>query len=279
MTWSPSPAVIALLGLAFVLYLRAVARLRGRGYRVPRLQQSAWYAGLGLMAVALVSPVDDLGQDLLGLHMAQHLLIADLAAPLVLAGLRWPMHVHLLPRPVLVAVARRRRLRRGLSAIRRPIIAVVLYVLVLYTWHYAPLMNAAVRSDWVHALQHESFVLASILVWWPALEPNRRRLRGELWKIGHILAARIGGMFLGMALIVMRQPAYEVYVDSAPRHGLTPVADQQLAGGLMLSLDFFVVVFALSFFFWHAARQEDAMRIGESTSRPSGVSPERTTAP
>lgn len=61
-----------------------------------------------------------------------------------------------------------------------------------------------------------------------------------------------------MAFIVMRQPAYDVYVESAPRHGLTPVADQQLAGALMLSLDFFVVLFALSFFFWRAAQDEDA---------------------
>lgn len=269
MSWSPSPAVIALLGMAFVLYVRAVARLRSRGYAVPRLQQAAWHGGLVLMAVALVSPVDALGGELLGLHMAQHLIIADLAAPLLLAGMRWPIHVHLLPRPVLVALARRRRLRRGFAFARHPITAVVLYVLLLYGWHYAPLMNAAVRSDWVHTLQHQSFVLGSILVWWPALEPHRRRLRGELWKIGHILAARIGGMFLGMALIAMRQPVYEVYAESAPRHGLSPVADQQLAGGLMLSLDFFVVLFALSFFFWHAAREEDRSLTAASASHSS----------
>jgi putative membrane protein len=259
-SWSPSPAVIALLGMAFVLYVRAVRRLDARGYEVPRLQQAAWHGGLLVTAIALVSPVDTLGGELLGLHMAQHLLIADLAAPLLLAGMRWPVHVHILPRPVLVAFARRRRLRRAFALVRHPVAAIVLYVLLLYSWHLAPLMNAAVESDWVHTLQHQSFVLGSVLVWWPALEPQRRQLRGELWKIGHILAARVGGMFLGMALIVMREPAYDVYVESAPRHGLSPVADQQLAGGLMLSLDFFVVLFALSFFFWHAARQEDLIR-------------------
>ena len=135
-----------------------------------------------------------------------------------------------------------------------------MYLVLLYGWHLSPFMEAAVRSDAVHALQHQSFVLGSILVWWPALEPHRRELRGELWKIGHILAARIGGMFLGMALLVTREPVYDVYVATAPRHGLTPVADQQLAGALMLSLDFFVVLFALSFFFWRAARAEDAIR-------------------
>ena len=260
MSWSLSPAVLGLLGTAFVLYVRAVGRLRGRGFTVPKPQQACWYGGLALMAVALVSPLDGLGEELLGLHMLQHLLIADLAAPLLLAGIRWPVHVFFLPKPALVALARQRRLRRAFAVLRRPVVAVAVYVLLLYTWHFAPLMEASVRSDWVHALQHQSFVLGSILVWWPALEPQRRHLRGELWKIGHVLAARLAGMFLGMAFIVMRVPAYGVYAETAPKHGFTPLADQQLAGGLMLSLDFFVVVFALSFFFWHAARHEDAIR-------------------
>jgi putative copper resistance protein D len=260
MTWSPAPGVVILLVTALVLYARAVHRLGTRGYAVPRPQQAAAYTGLLLTAIALASPLDDLGAELLGLHMAQHLLIADLAAPLLLAGIRWPVHVHLLPRAVLVPLARRKRLRKAFAAVRRPVAAVVIYVTLLYFWHLAPFMEAAVRNDFVHTLQHQSFVLGSVLVWWPALEPHRRRLRGALWKIGHVLAARIGGMFLGMALILTREPIYDVYVETAPRRGLSPVADQQLAGGLMLSLDFFVVMFALSFFFWHAARQEDIDR-------------------
>lgn len=114
------------------------------------------------------------------------------------------------------------------------------------------------RSDILHALQHESFVLVSVLVWWPAIEPSHRRLRGDLWKIGHILGARLSGMFLGMAFIAMRTPAYEgFYGDKAERYGLTPLADQQTAGGLMLSVDSLVMVFVLSFFFWKAAQEED----------------------
>lgn len=247
----------SVLIVAAVLYVRAVRILGRRGFRVPRLQQTLFATGLALTAVALLSPVDGLSDELLSLHMAQHLLIADLAAPLLLAGLRWPVHVFFLPRPVLVAFARRRRLRAVLALARRPLVAVPLYVLVLYAWHYAPLFDAALRYEAVHALQHQSFVLISILVWWSAIEPHRRRLRGELWKIGHILGARLGGMFLGMAFIVMRTPAYDAYRSAPREHGLTPVHDQQLAGALMLSLDFFVVLFAVAFFFWRAAEDHD----------------------
>lgn len=259
MEWSPSVGPAVAILVAAYLYWRAVRILRGRGVGVRRWQQAAFYAALALTAVALVSPVNAAGERSLAAHMAQHLLIADLAAPLALAGLRWPVHVFFLPRLLLVTLARRRRLRRALAWLRQPLVATGLYVLVLYGWHMAPLFEAAVTNDLVHTLQHQSFVLVSILVWWPALEPHRRRLRGELWKVGHILAARFAGMMLGMAFIFTRSPVYtDAYGDGERLFGLSALADQQTAGGLMLSLDFFVVLFTLAFFFWRAARDDHA---------------------
>ena len=260
--WQVGPSVdpAVLLGIIGVtaLYVRAVRVLRRRGYEVPPWQQVAWHAGVALTAVGLLSPVDGLGEELLSAHMAQHLLIADLAAPLLLVGLRTPVVVFVLPRPVLVPLARRRGLRRAFRALRRPLVAISVYVLVLYGWHLPFLFEAAVENGAAHALQHQSFVAASLLVWWPALEPKRRRLRGELWKIGHILGSRLAGMFLGMAFIAMRSPIYEGVYGSGDRgHGLGAVADQQLAGGLMLSLDLLIMLFALAFFFWRASEDHD----------------------
>ena len=259
MGFSFDPAVMLVLATVGGLYARAIGVLRARGVDVSRWQQAAWYGGLALMAVALLSPIDGLGEELMSAHMAQHLLIADLAAPLLIVGLRWPVLNFLLPRPALVALARRRRLRRILAPLRNPLVAIGLYVFVLYTWHFAFMFEASVTNDSVHALQHQSFVFASVLVWWAALEPGRRRMPGELWKIAHLLGARFGGMFLGMAFIAMRSPAYAVYDGG---YGLTALEDQQLAGAMMLSLDFLIVVFVLVFFFFRAAadhdRREDA---------------------
>ena len=78
-------ALIGIL-LAEVLYLRAVHVLGARGYDVPFWQQVAWHGGIALTATGLLSPIDGLAEDLLSAHMAQHLLIADLAAPLLLVG-------------------------------------------------------------------------------------------------------------------------------------------------------------------------------------------------
>jgi putative membrane protein len=131
-------------------------------------------------------------------------------------------------------------------------------VLVLYGWHISYPFQAAVRHDTVHALQHTSFIAAGILVWWPALEPKRRRLRGELWKIGHIIGARMLGMFLGMSFVLIRTPIYtDVYGSGERALGFSALADQQTAGAMMVAVDILIMVFALAFFFWQAARQFD----------------------
>jgi putative membrane protein len=250
--------VVVWLVLLEGLYLRALRVLRGRGVVVPWPQVLAWHGAMALWTAGLLSPIDSLGDDGLSMHMLQHLLIADLAAPLMLAGLRNPVLAFFLPRSVLVPLARTRWLRNGFRFLRRPLVALPVYALVLYGWHFAIFFEAAVRHPLVHALQHSSFIAIGVLVWWSVLEPKRRRLRGELWKIGHILAARFLGMFLGMSFVLIRQPVYiDVYGSGERALGLRPLGDQQLAGGMMVSLDILLMVFALAFFFNRAGQQHD----------------------
>ena len=262
------PPILAALLLAASLYVRALRVLHRRGISVSRWQQAAWWSGLGLTAAGLTSGIDRLAEDLFSAHMAQHLLIAELGAPLILAGIRSPVLLFMLPRPALVSLARRRRLRSLLAFLARPLVAIPLYTLVLYLWHFGFMFEGALRSELLHGLQHQSFVAISLLVWWSALEPNRFRLRGEIWKAGHIFAARFGGMMLGMAFIVMRSPAYaDFYGQRARDYGLSPLEDQQLAGGLMLSLDLVIVLFALAFFFYRASADDHAASEQERLDR------------
>jgi cytochrome c oxidase assembly factor CtaG len=249
--------ILAWLIVAEALYVRALRVLGRRGVAVPRSQVVLWHLGLGLQAVALLSPIGSLADDLLSAHMAEHLLLADLGAPLLLAGLRNPVLAFFLPRDVLVALARRRRLRAAFRAMRRPLAAIAIYAFVLYGWHLGFAFEGAVRHDLVHVAQHASFIFAGMLVWWSAIEPKRRRLRGELWKIAHILAARMVGMFLGMGFVLIRQPVYTGVYSGGERRGIDALADQQAAGAMMVALDILIMVFALTFFFWHAAQQND----------------------
>jgi putative membrane protein len=273
---SLDPGVIAWLLLAEGLYLRAVRVLARRGVGVPRLQQAFWHAGIALWIIGLISPVDHLGEEGLTFHMAQHILIADLAAPLLLAGMRNPVLAFLLPRPVLVPLARARRFRGVLRTLRRPLVALPVFALFLYGWHFSFLFEAAVEHPAVHALQHASFVGIGMLVWWSALEPKRRRLRGELWKIGHILGARMIGMLLGTSFVLIRHPVYTGVYGSGERElGLTAVHDQQLAGALMVSVDILIMVAALCFFFFRAAQEADREEAYSSTVSLPSMPPSR----
>ena len=196
--------------------------------------------------------------------MAEHILLADLGAPLLLAGLRNPVLAFFLPRGVLVPLARNRRLRGAFRRLRMPLVALALYTVVLYGWHLSFAFEGAVRHDLVHVLQHVSFVVIGMLVWWSVLEPKRRQLHGDLWKIGHILGARMIGMFLGMAFVLIRYPVYAGVYGSGDRDGISALADQQTAGAIMVAVDILIMVFALGFFFWQAARQHDRDEAAEA---------------
>jgi cytochrome c oxidase assembly factor CtaG len=248
---------LVLVATTEALYVRALRVLRGRGVAVPRGQIWLWHLGIALWVIGFFSPLHALGDELLSAHMAQHLLIADLAAPLLLAGARNPVLGFLLPRPALVTLARS-PLRRAFDLLKRPTVAVPVYVLVLYGWHFAVLFEAAVRYPLVHALQHMSFVAIGVLVWWSALEPKRRRLRGELWKVPYLIGSRMAGMLLGMSFVLIRVPIYTgVYAEGDRGHGFSALADQQTAGAMMVSLDLLIMVFALGFFFFRAAQDAD----------------------
>jgi len=255
--FSFDPSGIALVALLIAMYARAVTVLRWRGYRVPQGQQALWYSGVVLIAIALVGPPDALSDDLLSAHMAQHLLLADLAAPLLLAGVRTPVLMFMLPRQVLVPLARNRPIRGAFRTLRKPLVAVPLWVVTLYIWHFRFSFQGALEHPGVHLLQHWSFFVASLLVWWPVVDPKKRRHGGELWKAGHIIGTRVAGMFLGMAFILMRTQAYPWYGERAHLHGLDPIRDQQYGGGIMFLVDLFVMFFALGFFFWRAAADND----------------------
>ena len=86
--WSLEPVTVAGLATAAVAYGWAcnVVRSITPGHAVPRGRAAAFFAGLTVVAVALLSPVDTYAEALLSVHMAQHVLLTLVAAPLLLLG-------------------------------------------------------------------------------------------------------------------------------------------------------------------------------------------------
>jgi putative membrane protein len=215
----PTLASLGVLGAAYAVRAHTLVR---RGAPVPTFRLALFAAGLGVLAVALLPPFADFAEgDLFVAHMAQHLLLVDVAPPLLLAGLTGP-----LLRPVLAALpARARRLTH-------PWVALPLAFALLLGWHLPVLFDAAVRHEPVHVLEHVSFVVAGLLVWVPVLET----LPAPAWfgagaKLGYLLLWRLGQTVLGNVLLWATVPLYGAYAD-ADRLGA--LYDQRLAAALMM---------------------------------------------
>lgn len=235
--WSPDPLVLAAAVGAVACFLHGWRRLRRRRPELAPLSRIPLFlAGVAIVVLALVSPLDAAGEEYLeSAHMLQHVLVADLGVALALLAVRGPLAMFFLPRDLLAPLARARPLRAALSFLLRPRVAVPLWVGVLVAWHLPPLYEAALEQPVLHRLQHLSFVLVGALVWTLLIDPARHGRLGLPGRIG--LAALLFwiGQALAYVFVFGFEPFYDVYAAQPERlFGLTPLTDQKLAGVVML---------------------------------------------
>jgi cytochrome c oxidase assembly factor CtaG len=194
-----------------VLYAGAVLRVRRRGRPVSTRRMTAFAAGVAILVVAFVTPLE----HRFATHMLQHLLIGDLAPLCLVLGVDGPLLRPLLAlRPV-----------QRLRALAHPLVALPLWAANLVCWHLPVLYDAALRHGDVHALQHASFFACGTLLWAALLEP----LPGPRWFTPSRKFLYVAGMWLvnlGLSQFFLwaRAPLYTGY----------SLADQRAGGGVML---------------------------------------------
>jgi putative membrane protein len=216
------------VGLAAVAYARGVRELwrrAGPGRSVSRAQAGLFYLGLLTIVLALASPLDWIAHQLFAAHMVQHLLLMLVAAPLLVLGAPLLPLLFALPAP---ARSRSRALARlG----RTPLaIAFVLHSLALWLWHIPSLYDAALAVDWLHVLEHVSFVGTAVLFWWATLRSGRV---GYGVAVLFVFALALESTILGALLTFSRGPWYASHLTTTLAWGLSPLEDQQLAGLIM----------------------------------------------
>jgi len=201
--------------------------------------------------LALISPVDRLGEQLASMHMVQHLLVADVAAILLTLGLTR----HIL-RP---ATRRVHRIERAAGPFASPWFGVIAYVGVMWLWHVPALYDAALEHATVHVLEHVSFAAAGLLYWWHLLSPIRSRLRlAGLGPILYMASTKILVGFLGVLLAFAPELLYTGYDTPGTRWGLTPHDDQQVAGLVMALEQSLVMGVALAYLFYRLLSESEA---------------------
>jgi len=243
-SWSFAPVVlVSLAGYLGVYVVRwRTSRREGGARAASGWRLAAWCGGVATLFVALVSPVDVLGEQLASMHMVQHLLIADIAAILLTLGLTR----HIL-RP---ATRRIHRIERAAGPFASPWFGVVAYVGAMWLWHVPYFYDAAVSHPFVHTLEHLTFAAAGLLYWWHLLSPIRSRLRlGGMGPIAYMASTKILVGLLGIALAFAPELLYESYDNAGSRWGMSALDDQNVAGLIMALEQSIVMGIALAWLF------------------------------
>lgn len=227
-SWTLQPAVLLGVAAAGWVYLRRWLQVAAEvgPVRAGRGRAASFLAGLALVVVALISPIDRLSDQLFLFHMVQHVLLLDLAPILLICGL-----TKLVLRP---ATRRLQRLERALGPFGDPIFAIVLYVGAVWSWHVPALYDAALAHPAVHVLEHTSYAVAGGLYWWHLLSPIRSRRRlGGMGAALYMAATKLLVGLLGIVLVFAPGTLYAFYARQGGFWGLSPHADQSFAGGIM----------------------------------------------
>jgi putative membrane protein len=228
-----------------VLYAQRVRTLAVQGHPVPGWRQACFYAGFITIGAALTSLGND-SQELLSAHMVEHLLLGDVAALLIVLGLTGP----------LIAPILRVRLFDRLRVLAHPLVAFPLWAVDLYVWHLPVLYQAALRHSGVHALEHAMFLGFGINMWMCLFGPlPMPAWFGNLGKLIYIVAVRLTGTVLGNIFLWSGTAFYPFYTRGDAAWHISPIADQNLAGAIMMIEESILTLGLLCWLFMRTARE------------------------
>lgn len=233
-TWQVAPGLTAALALAAVLYLLGVRRAAARpGGGWPWRRTAAFLSGLAVIAVALESGVDTYADELLSIHMVQHLALTIVAPPLLVIGAPVMLALRTLrgdARGAAIAIVRSRVAR----ALGHPLVAWSLFVGVMVAWHLTPLYGLAVEHEWLHELEHALYLATGVLFWMPVLGADPApHAPGWTGRFVYMLLAMPPMGLIGALLAGSDSVRYPVYLAPARALGVSALGDQHSAGGIM----------------------------------------------
>jgi putative membrane protein len=254
---------LVLMGLAYARRVRTLA-LDGRA--VPGWRQASFYAGFVVIAAALTS-LGKASQELLYMHMIEHLLLGDVAALLIVLGLTGPLIA-----PILTFQLAGVRIFDRLRVLSHPAIAFPLWAVDLYTWHLPVLYQAALRHSGIHALEHAMFLGFGINMWMCLFGPlPMPSWFGNLGRLVYIVCVRLAGTILGNIFLWSGTVFYTFYLHGDEVHNISPLADQNVAGAVMMVEESLLTLGLFCWLFLRAAREGEERQNLLDYARANGL--------
>jgi putative membrane protein len=232
--WTWDPLVLAGLATGVTLYTRGAQRLwqeAGVGHGLAPWRAAAYGAGIVVVAIALISPIDRASDVLFSAHMVQHELLMLVAAPLVVLGRPLVPLVWALPDRVRARALRATWPARIWRVATSPVVALATHAVTRLVWHIPALFDAALADGRIHALQHVMFFASAAMFWW-ALIYGRYGRAGYGLGVAFVFFTMLYSGLLG-AVLSLADHALYAHAEPTLRWGIDPVDDQQRAGLLM----------------------------------------------
>jgi putative membrane protein len=236
----PIPFSLAVI-LTSIFYMRGWRRLRLTAANViPASRAASFLVGVFLIWLAIGSPLALLDEQLLTVHMVQHLLLMAVAPALILTGAPMMPMLHGLPQQFVQSVLGpflRLPLVQSIGRVlSQPAVCWLAAAAALVGWHVPAVFNLALQSEGWHITEHSSFVIGGFLFWWPVIQPWPSVPVWPRWSILlYLFSATLPCDILSAYLTFCDRVVYPVYLTSPRLFGLSALAleDQECAGALM----------------------------------------------
>ncbi|HWG76583.1 MAG TPA: cytochrome c oxidase assembly protein [Steroidobacteraceae bacterium] len=237
--WSAEPAVLVPIAVSTLWYLIGFARLRQLPALAPLYgpRQLLCYLGGELtLVLALLSPLDELADQLFSAHMFEHMLLLMVAAPLLVWGrpavaFLWAFGP--VGRKRLGCAWRALGITAGVNGLMHPIVVWGLFCGVFIGWHLPGPYQWALHDETVHTFEHVTFLASALMFWTIVIEPSGRRRLSYGATLLFVLATAVVSSLPGAVITLAATPLYPDYASSTARWGWSLLEDQQLAGLLM----------------------------------------------
>jgi putative membrane protein len=241
----PVPVTLALV-ITVLIYLRGWYRLRSLlPTFVSTRQLACFLSGVLALWIAVGSPLAVFDDDLLSIHMVQHILLMAVAPPLILLGAPALPLLHGLPqmfvRGVLSPFLRWPPVPWVGRTLTHPVFCWLAATVTLIGWHSPKAFEFALRADFWHEVEHACFFSTSILFWWPVVQPWPSIARWPRWSIPlYLFLGMLANDALSAFLAFCDRVLYPSYAGASRLFPISPLDDQALAGALMWVFGSFV---------------------------------------
>lgn len=233
--WEPSPTVVVAVLATALLYARGCTRIH-----VSFARQLSFYTGLAGIYVVLHTRLDYYFEHEFFMHRLQHLVLHHLGPFLI--ALSYPGNVLRAALPVrfrracLIPTLRQPAVKLLLDIVLNPLVAVLLFVGLIYFWLWSPLHFKAMLDWRLYRLMNWSVAIDGLMFWCLVLDPRSSppaRLSPG-WRILIAIAAMPPQILLGAFIFFQAHDIYPIYaICGRAWAGMSALRDQQL-GGLLL---------------------------------------------